>query len=301
MSSFLYLALGCALVGCVTDDADLESVATSNIVSANGISLNGISLNGISLNGISLNGISLNGISLNGTTVGGVSTTLPINADQQPLVGSSWVGSKWTATLSDGRTLPLRIDSGKTGTGSNAEVWMYGVSYQTSTGWSPLCGLDATLQPTLAVTTPGSWDLREGVAGGGRYNPTTSNFTFACRGKAAAKCIELGYKAWAGRKLQLGACVRMLRGDYCGTGTPYTVDGQVINVYDNVGVQFDTEAFLPEAEWTADGARCLNSLRDTRFYRNNIRPACVVAGTLPINTSCATAFHTSTLLISEIK
>ena len=52
------------------------------------------------------------------------------------------------------------------------------------------------------------------------------------------------------------ACTRMLRADYCGDGTPHTVDGTLINIYDGIGIQRDTDDWAFEAEWTTTGARC---------------------------------------------
>jgi len=234
-----------------------QEVVSFNGISLNGISLNGISLNGISLNGISLNGISLNGISLNGTSISAVSTT------GAPLTGASMVGSTWNATASNNTTVKLRVDKATQGTAPNADLWFYSVSYQTSSGWSPMCGLDAANTPVQAVTTAGVWTAT--AADAAKYVSSTTQFTFACRAKTIAKCVEMGYKTYKGYTNQLASCVRLLRGDYCGTGTAYTVDGTMLNLFDNVGVQADTENWFPEAEWTPSGARCINVHNSARF------------------------------------
>src|ERR1044071_5950169 len=213
-----------------------------NGISLNGISLNGISLNGISLNGISLNGISLNGTSLSGTSISAVSTTAP------PLHSSSVVGSTWNATATNGTAVKLRVDAATQGTAPNTDLWFYNVSYQTSSGWSPLCGLDSANQPIQAVTTAGVWLPAPGDLA--KYTASTTQFTFACRAKTIAKCVEMGYKTYKGYSNQLASCVRLLRGDYCGTGIAYTVDGTTVNLYDSVGVQADAASWPPEAEWT---------------------------------------------------
>jgi hypothetical protein len=280
-----------------SDDLVEDTVAevSQEVVSANGLSLNGISLNGISLNGISLNGISLNGISLNGTTLSGttisaVSTTAP------PLTGSSVVGSTWNATASNGTVVKLRIDAAAPGAPPNTDLWFYKVSYQTSSGWSPLCGLDSANQPIQALTTAGVWSAVSGDSA--KYAASSSQFTFACRGKTVAKCVELGYKTYKGRSTQLAACVRLLRGDYCGSGKSYTVDGTMVNLYDNIGVQADSQAWLPEAEWTPSGARCVNANNSARFelaLAND--PKCVK--TIK-NATCGTTFASGAVLINEL-
>jgi hypothetical protein len=245
----------------VADEAQLGT-ASQHVTRDNGISLNGISLNGISLNGISLNGISLNGISLNGTSLSGVAIGAA-PASGPPLSGSGVVGSIWTGTAADDTAVKLRIDQATQGSSPSSDLWFYAVSYQTQAGWSPLCGLDGSNQPILAAPVAGVWRVVDGDDA--EYGSSTSQFTFACRGKTIAKCIELGYKPFKGRSTQLAACVRLLRGDFCGTGVAYTVDGTTLNLYDRIGVQSDTQAWAPEAEWTADGARCVNSNNNARY------------------------------------
>jgi hypothetical protein len=281
--------------GCATSDEATLGEASQDVTSANGISLNGISLNGISLNGISLNGISLNGISLNGTSLTGTAISAS-STTTAPLSGARIVGSSWTGTAANGTTVNLRIDSATAGTGPNTELWFYGVSYQTYAGWSPLCGLDAVKQPILAVTVAGVWGAT--ATDSAHYTASTTQFTFACRAKTIAKCVELGYKTYKGYTDQLMSCVRLLRGDFCGTGTPGTVDGTTLNLYDNVGVQADTERWAPEAEWTPSGARCINSTNDARYELVFSRdPKCI--GRLKTAT-CGTSFAGGTILIDEL-
>src|SRR5262245_16992283 len=129
-TSILCFAMMCASCAAPDDETTGEVVqhATSfNGISLNGISLNGISLNGISLNGISLNGISLNGISLNGISLNGTSLTGAAST-------SGVVGSKWTATASNGETVALRIDAAAAGAAPNTDLWFYTISYQTQAG-----------------------------------------------------------------------------------------------------------------------------------------------------------------------
>jgi hypothetical protein len=92
---------------------------------------------------------------------------------------------------------------------------------------------------------------------------------------AIAKCIDAGYKPWKsvnGTSLanHHQACTRMLRADYCGTGASYTTDGMALNVLDSLGIQRDTRGSTPQydwtfdAEWDADGARCIDDYRAQR-------------------------------------
>jgi len=248
------------LAACVAPvDEEPTAELDQEIDQSNGTSLNGTSLNGTSLNGTSLNGTSLNGTSLNGTSVNGTSLN-GTSLNGTSLNGTTTVGSTWTGTASNGVGVNLRIDAAAQGTGTNSDLWFYKVSYQTSTGWSPLCGVDASKVPIQAVAVAGMW-----AGAANAYAATTAQFTWACRLKTVAKCVELGYKTWKGYTNQMTSCVRMLRGDYCGTGVSYTRDGQLLNVYDSVGVQADTEAWQLEAGWTPNGAMCVADAAYTRF------------------------------------
>ncbi|HEY6035915.1 MAG TPA: ADYC domain-containing protein, partial [Kofleriaceae bacterium] len=204
------------LSGCVAETTSTSSTDQA-ITSANGTSLNGVSLNGTSLNGTSLNGTSLNGTSLNGALLAG--------------------------SLSDGTLLPLRIDSYEQGTGANSDISFYGVSYWMEGQWLPICGLDANGNEIEAIAVPGVWNTEADVPGGGAYTADPNQFTWSCRGKTIGKCVEMGYKNWLGYGEQLNSCVRMLRGDYCGNGHAYTANGQLVNLYDDAGIQLDTESW----------------------------------------------------------
>jgi ADYC domain/Pentapeptide repeats (8 copies) len=294
LKSITCAVLTCASA-CALSDEDIALDETTqdldqvNGVSLNGVSLNGVSLNGVSLNGVSLNGVSLNGVSLNGTTLssGSVSTS--------PLTGTTIVGSKWTATASNSQPVNLRIDSALQGTDTNADLWFYAISYQTTAGWSPLCGLDAAGAPIRALSVAGVWK-QTGTDKAFYANPSTQ-FTLACRGTSVAKCVELGYKPFKGRDAHLASCVRLLRGDYCGNGTPYTVTGTLLNLYDTIGLQSDNEAWPAEAEWTPTGARCINTNRAQRYELVLKKdPTCLRTKT----TTCGNAFSPATLLIDEL-
>jgi hypothetical protein len=277
--------------------SDTELGETSqNGVSFNGVSLNGVSLNGVSLNGVSLAGASLVGVNLGGTSATGTAITAG-STSGPPLSGASLVGSTWNGSTGPGpANVKLRIDSALAGSAPNTDLWFYGVSYQTTTGWQPLCGLDDSNRPILAVSVAGVW----GIVGPDRahYATSTTQFTLACRGKTIGKCVELGYKTYKGYTNQLTSCVRLLRGDYCGTGNAYTTNGNELNLYDNVGVQTDTQVWPVEAEWTPDGARCVNSNNDARYQLVLSKdPKCLKRSELP---TCGASFASGAVLIDEL-
>ena len=248
-------------------------------------------LNGRYLNGRYLNGRYLNGIYLNGQTLDG-SSVRSFTLDGSQLVAHrsngrevrDLTGTTLSATGSDGVALKLRVN-GISRHPTMSDVYLYDLSIQDGTAWQPLCvDTDGVDGPAIALA--GAWDAREGVPGGGSYSNPSGAITLACRGYALAKCVELlGYRPWAGNGPQHRSCVRVLRADYCGDGRSWTENGNPVNVYDSVGIQSDAALWLPEAEWTEDGARCLTKERYTQLDLLNQQgllgvgglPACLLA------------------------
>ena len=227
------------VAGCIDGAGELETSAQA-LVQHNGSSLNGVRLNGVRLNGVRLNGSELT------ATEGGVAVP------EAELIGSTWSGQ-----LSDGDTLPIRIDA----IGHDDELAIYTLSYQTVDGWIDMC------DGAGALAVAGTWNYDEGVPQGGSYRTNDHDFTFACRGFAIAKCVEFGYQPWLGRADLLATCTRALRADFCGDGTPYTVDGTTLNIYDRDGIQTDDASWPLEAQWDKHGAACIGEPSATRFIQ----------------------------------
>jgi hypothetical protein len=254
--------------------AVFAAAAASADVVSNGTNLNGTNLNGTNLNGTNLNGTNLNGTSLNGASMAGVAlANLHLDGGQlvaqgphgTTLAGADLIGAHLSGNLDNGDVLSLRIDDVATGSAPNGDLYYYTVRYQRGDGsWGMLCA-DETGNPTSAIVLAGRWSYAQGVAGGGAHIADAASFTFACRGAALAKCAEWGYKPWRSvRGVNLApyhqTCTRVVRADYCGDGVSHTQDGQVINLYDNLGVQTDTRPWLGEASWDPNGARAYNLL-----------------------------------------
>jgi hypothetical protein len=268
------------------------AVSVRNTEHLNGVKLNGLKLNGLKLNGVKLNGVKLNGVKLNGVKLNG--TTL---VSAEGTSGADLVGAELDGSLSDGTILPLRIDSVSRGEGD--DVLLYSVSYWADGSWQPLCGTDAQGSAYGAVALAGAWDYREGVRGGGSWIDDPQVFTFGCRQSALGKCVIWGYKPWRGFRGHHQACTRAVRADYCGDGRPWTFDGTAINLYDGIGLNVDDQGWTFEAEWDADGARCMYGARiaEGQTYRE-MAPACMDGRTVG---RCAYTrnFARGTLLMSE--
>jgi uncharacterized protein YjbI with pentapeptide repeats len=312
------LLLFIALAACGGAEAPelAHSSRSDAVVASNGRRLNGRRLNGRRLNGQSLNGLSLDAVSFSGSELDRKPLTgLQLNGSQlvgvahnsQSVAGTQFSGASLAGVLSDGSTLPLRIDNVSTGTGSDSDIWFYDVSYQSDEGWLPLCDTDSSGAPLSAIALAGTWDYSEGTNTGGSWTPSSTTFTFGCRMTAVAKCVEAGYKPWAsyqGESLRNyhQACTRLIRADYCGNGRSWTLDGRMINVYDALGVQKDTERWTFEAEWTGSGARCLSGMRVIDLKNVfGVVDQCVLNKAL--NLGCGSPWHfaTGTLLMDEYR
>jgi hypothetical protein len=286
-TSVLVASLIPILSGCVASE---DPVAPDNLarISPNGTSANGINLGGT---GVSLAGVRPRGISARGVPIG-------ITDTGAPLVGPDLVGSRWMGRLTNGLTAPLRIDAAQQGTDENADVWSYRVLVKSNGAWRPLC-LDPVGGLAFADTVRGTWNLAGGVPGGGSYHASTTDFTIACRGSAIAKCLEFGYKPWTGNARELAACVRALRGDYCGDGTLYTIDGTTVNIYDDQGIQPDGVDWEPEAEWTPAGAVCVSKQKVARFSQTGQGKPWCYPHRLKQDRSCGADFGGDVVIITE--
>jgi len=278
----LITSAGCAMtagddLGSDDDGAAIGEL-TAPFISYNGVSLNGVGLHGVSPDGVPLSGIALQGVSTRRMSIGGMSIRrMSIDGSEltgivgdEVLGGDEMVGTEMSGILSDGRALPMRIESAEILSGASGDIWAYGVSYAQADGsWTPLCGSGS------AIALTGIWNLAAGVAGGGAWSASSSAFTFGCRGAALAECVELGYQPWASvsstpLRDHHQACTRMIRADYCGDGTAWTEPGVQINLYDSLGIQSDSTSWRTDAEWLPDGARCIARMRDFR----NGKPSC---------------------------
>ncbi|MBL9103089.1 MAG: hypothetical protein JNL82_19240 [Myxococcales bacterium] len=278
-------ACGLVSAACDADEATrspAEVAADERQYEDNGFRLNGFRLNGFRLNGFRLNGAVLGGDDGSGAWI--VLNHLSL-AGEAPVTKSWLAGSDLHVELSGGAVLAGEQLTGAVlefvvadGSGSDkqvttvridgveplepgSDVWLYDlvVSDEKSV-WEPLC-VDGDGEPTGAILLGDVWDPDSGD----RVVPRPSGaVTFACRDAALAKCVEWGYAPWRSvDDVALAdhhqACTRAVRADYCGDGTPHTVDGLTVHFIDDLGVQVADESppYLVEAEWGPDGALCI--------------------------------------------
>ncbi len=184
------------------------------------------------------------------------------------------------------------------GVNQDPTTWRYVVEYQeTDSTWIPICVNGTSAVPAIPIN--GWWDLRTGERGDGSKHTGRNRFLFACEQVGAiGKCIEAGYRPWQkvnGKSLDgyHQTCVRLLRADFCGTSESHTVNGSSVNIYDNLGVQTDTEDWVAEGEWDKRGARCISPDATTADIAN------VGCRADLLDDACGLEFHHRTLMISE--
>lgn len=144
--------------------------------------------------------------------------------------------------------------------------------------WQKFCEADPYGQ-TTALAVPGRFDPgpdSEFIPG------APGTFTLACTAGARGKCIRYGYPPWL--KMPNGtdlapyhaACVRMMRADYCGDGTPHTVPGLQVQMIDTAGVNTGRGVLYGEFEavWGTEGALCIAKARHPRFPLQDVLAAC---------------------------
>jgi hypothetical protein len=323
------LLAGC-LASCAYEAADVST--TDQAIAGDG--LNGRNLNGRNLNGtgygtaiawasfanVKVGAVHLDDVWLDGSQLVG----MRMRGRQWGLVsGDEFEGATFEARSDTNREVKLRI-ADVIAPDRDDDVWHYAIEFKFQSRWIPMCLADAltgeglngpllngdSLNQALesgedislpSIPVDGYWNYEQGVPGGGAKIESTTRFTFACpQIGAIGKCVDAGYEPWAagvdGAPLDAEheACVRVMRADYCGDGTPHTVNGTLINIYDSAGVQDDSEPWGLEAEWDGDGARCITS------HVRQAQPIGCIDRLYDDGCGAPVAWDEGTLLVSEI-
>jgi hypothetical protein len=190
-----------------------------------------------------------------------------------PDASASLVGAVLQGTSSDGKPVEVTVCGAEPAPEDPSMVW-----YRIET-WNPVaqewenpCVATGHVPDPRALAVSGVWDAS------GAHHDVPGRVTLACENGVITKCIRWGYKPWASHNGQSladlhQACTRMARADYCGNGRSHTRDGNVIDMYDRLGLlaptteasaDWDPSRASFEAAWEADGATCLSHTRDGR-------------------------------------
>lgn len=203
-------------------------------------------------------GWSHRGVALSGVAV--IEGELVV-AEPRRMAAADLVGTRFAATLVDGRTVPMRI----AGVVRHENPWNgpkprprqrdYVIEYSSGGRWASLCSSKAP----GAIPVVGSFGHTAEGHVNGNYDPTPTRLTFACRDGVAAKCQDWDYPSWNPERARyFQACTRMARADYCGNGHSRTVDDTMINYLPLHGQSLASlqprPGFAPEAVWGPGGA-----------------------------------------------
>jgi uncharacterized protein YjbI with pentapeptide repeats len=290
--------------GHVVQGVSLQGVSLQGVslqgVSLQGVSLQGVSLQGVSLQGVSLQGVSLQGVSLQGTSFSGftVQDGTKIDREGADLKGTEWkikVDGKDAYNKPTSETFILRFDDVYADPfyPDEEDMFHYMISYKPQNGqtWSPLCRDLNNNAALAAIPLQNYWD----AATGDRID-NDKVISFSCTNAVLAKCVEWGYRPWESTwrcrannwetpencdlislKDYHQACTRMARADYCGNGTPWTVNGTTIDIIDHLYPQLQAQegqGWQIEAEWGPDGAECLQDIRQQAWKAQGQYPKC---------------------------
>jgi hypothetical protein len=174
--------------------------------------------------------------------------------DGRRLVDQDLVGVQLSLTDAHGNAQDIRIDSWAADPrDTSGDVVLYNLAVREPGAgqWQPYCNADPDGR-RAAIFMPGDASLQ-----------------ITCSAGAIGKCVRFGYHPWKlaadGRPMRdyHTACVKLLRGEYCGDGEPFTENGTLIDIYDRIGVQTPGEAdgLAFEAAWGPDGAVCVARTR----------------------------------------
>lgn len=273
----LVLASTAAVPACGSA-SDVETASDLAAYQSELIRPNGSRINGSRVNGSRINGSRINGTELAATiTLSGSELILSNDSGMSLASGTSLAGATIPTDLATGESVDLTIKA--VSYDAAAAVYLYEVTYPGPKKGKaePLCG-QVQGKPVLALALAGRYDDDTGV-----NIPDSRYFTFACVDAAIGKCAFWGYHPAKTRSECLSsqckaqplapwhqACIRMVRADYCGDGVPHTRDGTSINIWDNLGIESpDPSAWGMEAEWNADGARCIRHTRWVQADKNS--------------------------------
>jgi hypothetical protein len=145
-------------------------------------------------------------------------------------------------------------------------VWLYTAQLRPpgGTAFQPLCEPDPGGDTRLVF-------FQSELDGQQQYVDAPERFSLSCVSGVQAKCLRWGYQPW--RQAPFGgmslapyfeACLRLARADHCGDGVTGTSEGNLIDVYDRIGVQspeFDPGELAFEAGWNPGGAVCAHHPR----------------------------------------
>ena len=282
--SWLGAWLSLCLCACTVDEAEVVGAGV-NVGTAEQAGMN---MQGMNMQGMNMQGMRMHGFVANSATLAsGEAVQLYIDRGEvvalrgsSEVRGTQLVGMQLLAQVQRTSNPTVTAEARYRVTGIQAELAAYdptrtGATYlytleqwvPDTQRWQPACPADSDGR-RVAIPLDATWDAR------GAREESSTHFTFGCTTGVIAKCYRWGYRPWLtgydeDMAVMHQTCTRMARADYCGDGTPHTVDGTRINSWDNLSpAPIQTRAgilqslgMLFEAGWGPDGAVCLSHTR----------------------------------------
>lgn len=208
------------------------------------------------------------------------STAMTLTAGQ--LVGMTWQAPVCSNALCIGTTYRITsvvqdsVPNTMPDYSDNSDISLFHVQYLQDDDngvWQEVCNIadDLSNNPTnRGIFVSGTWNED------GEWNEL--GYTFSCSSGVISKCTRSwGYKPWLslpddnGQPVDLQplheACTRLARADYCGDGIHHTLNGLLIDVFDEQGfnVQEWMPGFFEEARFDEYGAVSMKHRRVPRF------------------------------------
>jgi hypothetical protein len=244
--------------------------------------LQGVVLQGTQLQGMTLQGFRFAGATRNGATLANLRLDggeLVAEQNQVTLRGTALVGTHLFADAQNRNAHPPQSAvveyqitdivaeypiNDPTHTG---KTFLYTLAQNVdNTGsWQPACPADSDGR-RVAIPLADTWDDR------GTRMSSALLFTMGCTSGVIARCYRWGYRPWVtgygNLTITHWTCTRLARADYCGDGVSHTMNGTLINVWDNLPPPGPILAQGPtppgmtfEAAWDQNGAVCLSHAR----------------------------------------
>jgi hypothetical protein len=279
MTSFMnrYIVLGITALGTPACAVEPPSgIHEQPIMQMQGSGLQGIVLQGL-VQGMTMDGFRFSGATLNGAALSSFRLEKGELVGVQGSVtrrGTALVNAHLFAEVQNGHppstAVEYRITAiaaenpmyDPTGTG-NTFLYTLEQNVDNTGNWQPACAADRDGRH-VAIPLADTWNDK------GNRNSSAMLFTLACTTSAIAECYRWGYRPWATGHGNLTithwACTRLARADYCGDGVQHTLDGTLINVWDNLASPIQAQGTTPqgmsfEAAWDQTGALCLSHPR----------------------------------------
>lgn len=197
------------------------------------------------------------------------------------VAGADWVGTVWGIIYKGKNYYMMILDRQLDDTGRLAWKWgvFAGGDLFIPTSYAPTCAEDKDPFGNAVVYKHHAY-LFDGLD----VDPDTGDFLsvdatmyIACFSGIVGKSARWGYGTWDVGAEAHELASRMGRADYCGDGTPYTVQGNRLQIRDTYGINdFEAVTYSDEAAWSLEAGRatCVTMPRHKPLRENFSGIAC---------------------------